>query len=83
MVSEVSLGMPKVKDTPFPRKKTRLIHVGDVPVGGGSPISVQSMTTTKTYDIGATLQQIAELTFIAAKGQRIFVAAAGEFSGIA
>ncbi|WP_182142635.1 MULTISPECIES: flavodoxin-dependent (E)-4-hydroxy-3-methylbut-2-enyl-diphosphate synthase [unclassified Schaalia] len=54
--------MPKVKDTPFPRKKTRLIHVGDVPVGGGSPISVQSMTTTKTYDIGATLQQIAELT---------------------
>ena len=62
MVSEVSLGMPKVKDTPFPRKKTRLIHVGDVPVGGGSPISVQSMTTTKTYDIGATLQQIAELT---------------------
>lgn len=61
-VSEVSLGMPKVKEAPFPRKKTRLIHVGDVPVGGGSPISVQSMTTTKTYDIGATLQQIAELT---------------------
>ena len=61
-MSEFSLGMPKVKDTPFPRKKTRLIHVGDVPVGGGSPISVQSMTTTKTYDIGATLQQIAELT---------------------
>ncbi|WP_099332738.1 flavodoxin-dependent (E)-4-hydroxy-3-methylbut-2-enyl-diphosphate synthase [Actinomyces minihominis] len=54
--------MPKVKDTPFPRKKTRLINVGSVPVGGGSPISVQSMTTTKTYDIGATLQQIAELT---------------------
>lgn len=61
-MSEVPLGMPKIKDTPFPRKKTRLIHVGDVPVGGGSPISVQSMTTTKTHDIGATLQQIAELT---------------------
>ncbi len=61
-MSQVSLGMPKVKDTPFPRKKTRLINVGSVPVGGGSPISVQSMTTTKTYDIGATLQQIAELT---------------------
>ncbi|WP_052039015.1 flavodoxin-dependent (E)-4-hydroxy-3-methylbut-2-enyl-diphosphate synthase [Actinomyces sp. S4-C9] len=54
--------MPKVNGAPFPRKKTRLIHVGDVPVGGGSPISVQSMTTTKTTDIGATLQQIAELT---------------------
>ncbi|MFZ1381334.1 MAG: flavodoxin-dependent (E)-4-hydroxy-3-methylbut-2-enyl-diphosphate synthase, partial [Scrofimicrobium sp.] len=54
--------MPAVKDDPFNRRKTRLIHVGDVPVGGGSPISVQSMTTTKTHDIGATLQQIAELT---------------------
>lgn len=54
--------MPAVKTAPFPRKKTRLIHVGSVPVGGGSPISVQSMTTTKTTDIGATLQQIAELT---------------------
>lgn len=31
-------------------------------MGGGAPISVQSMTTTKTHDIGATLQQIAELT---------------------
>ncbi len=44
------------------RKKTRQIMVGDVPVGGDAPISVQSMTTTKTHDIGATLQQIAELT---------------------
>ncbi|MDI9588101.1 MAG: flavodoxin-dependent (E)-4-hydroxy-3-methylbut-2-enyl-diphosphate synthase [Acidobacteriota bacterium] len=54
--------MPEIKEPPFPRRKTRLIHVGDVPVGGGSPISVQSMTTTLTTDIGATLQQIAELT---------------------
>ena len=54
--------MPKAKEAPFPRRKTRLIHVGDVPVGGGSQVSVQSMTTTKTHDIGATLQQIAELT---------------------
>ena len=61
-MTEIALGMPKVDGAPFPRKKTRLIHVGDVPVGGGSPISVQSMTTTKTTDIGATLQQIAELT---------------------
>ncbi len=45
-----------------PRKPTRRIDVGDVPVGGDAPISVQSMTTTKTHDIGATLQQIAELT---------------------
>jgi (E)-4-hydroxy-3-methylbut-2-enyl-diphosphate synthase len=36
--------------------------VGSVPVGGGAPVSVQSMTTTNTADINATLQQIAELT---------------------
>ncbi|WP_062526451.1 flavodoxin-dependent (E)-4-hydroxy-3-methylbut-2-enyl-diphosphate synthase [Demequina rhizosphaerae] len=45
-----------------PRRKTRKIKVGDVHVGGDAPISVQSMTTTKTHDINATLQQIAELT---------------------
>lgn len=65
-VSEISLGMPRLHSaedfTGFPRRQTRLIHVGNVPVGGGSPVSVQSMTTTKTTDIGATLQQIAELT---------------------
>jgi (E)-4-hydroxy-3-methylbut-2-enyl-diphosphate synthase len=45
-----------------PRKKTRKIKVGSVEVGGDAPVSVQSMTTTKTTDINATLQQIAELT---------------------
>ena len=44
-----------------PRRPTRQIRVGDVLVGGGAPISVQSMTTTKTWDVNATLQQIAEL----------------------
>src|SRR5689334_20006343 len=45
-----------------PRRKSRQIRVGKVLVGGDAPISVQSMTTTKTTDINATLQQIAELT---------------------
>src|SRR5688572_16333383 len=45
-----------------PRRKTRQIKVGPVGVGSDSPISVQSMTTTPTTDINATLQQIAELT---------------------
>ncbi len=45
-----------------PRRPTRQIKVGDVLVGGGAPVSVQSMTTTPTTDINATLQQIAELT---------------------
>jgi (E)-4-hydroxy-3-methylbut-2-enyl-diphosphate synthase len=44
-----------------PRRVTRQLHVGRVAIGGDAPISVQSMTTTKTADINATLQQIASL----------------------
>lgn len=40
------------------RRKTRKIWVGDVPVGGDSPITVQSMTNTVTYDVAATVAQI-------------------------
>jgi (E)-4-hydroxy-3-methylbut-2-enyl-diphosphate synthase len=40
------------------RRPTRQIRVGSVPVGGGAPISVQSMTTTKTADVEGTLAQI-------------------------
>lgn len=59
----VNLGMPTPPvPTLAPRRKTHQIKVGDVLVGGDAPISVQSMTTTKTHDIGATLQQIAALT---------------------
>lgn len=61
----ISLGIPTVKEQPpvlAPRRPTRKIRVGNVEVGGDAPVSVQSMTTTKTYDINATLQQIAELT---------------------
>ena len=42
----------------FPRRRTRQVMVGDVAVGGGAPISVQSMTTTKTADVEGTLAQI-------------------------
>jgi (E)-4-hydroxy-3-methylbut-2-enyl-diphosphate synthase len=45
----------------FGRRKTRRIDVGTVPVGDGAPISVQSMTTTKTADVDGTLQQIYDL----------------------
>jgi (E)-4-hydroxy-3-methylbut-2-enyl-diphosphate synthase len=55
--------MPAVPPPPLaPRRQSRQIMVGSVPVGGGAPVSVQSMTTTLTSDINATLQQIAELT---------------------
>ena len=51
-ISEVTL--PK-------RRPTRQIRIGSVPVGGGAPVSVQSMTTTKTADVEGTLQQIYSL----------------------
>ncbi len=44
-----------------PRRKTRQISVGNVKVGGDAPISIQSMTTTKTANVEATLQQIYSL----------------------
>ncbi|MCB8901842.1 MULTISPECIES: flavodoxin-dependent (E)-4-hydroxy-3-methylbut-2-enyl-diphosphate synthase [unclassified Streptomyces] len=59
----VALGIPSM---PAPvlgaRRPTRQLQVGKVGVGSRSPISVQSMTTTLTSDVNATLQQIAELT---------------------
>ncbi|MEU4640001.1 flavodoxin-dependent (E)-4-hydroxy-3-methylbut-2-enyl-diphosphate synthase [Micromonospora sp. NPDC023814] len=62
-MTAVSLGIPAVPPPPLaPRRASRQIMVGSVPVGGGAPVSVQSMTTTLTSDVNATLQQIAELT---------------------
>ncbi|WP_030544448.1 flavodoxin-dependent (E)-4-hydroxy-3-methylbut-2-enyl-diphosphate synthase [Streptomyces albus] len=61
-MTAISLGMPSVPIKLADRRVSRQIHVGSVPVGGDAPVSVQSMTTTVTADIGATLQQIAELT---------------------
>jgi (E)-4-hydroxy-3-methylbut-2-enyl-diphosphate synthase len=62
-MTSIDLGMP---DAPPPtlseRRRSRQIRVGKVLVGGDAPVSVQSMTTTPTTDVNATLQQIAELT---------------------
>ncbi|MFF0788593.1 flavodoxin-dependent (E)-4-hydroxy-3-methylbut-2-enyl-diphosphate synthase [Streptomyces spiralis] len=61
-MTAISLGMPSVPTKLAERRKSRQIQVGPVAVGGDAPVSVQSMTTTRTSDVGATLQQIAELT---------------------
>ncbi|MEU9301206.1 flavodoxin-dependent (E)-4-hydroxy-3-methylbut-2-enyl-diphosphate synthase [Streptomyces sp. NPDC048269] len=61
-MTAISLGMPAVPTKLADRRVSRKIQVGSVAVGGDAPISVQSMTTTRTSDVGATLQQIAELT---------------------
>ncbi|WP_214413127.1 flavodoxin-dependent (E)-4-hydroxy-3-methylbut-2-enyl-diphosphate synthase [Sphaerisporangium fuscum] len=62
-MTSVDLGIPSVRSKPIAeRRVSRQIMVGSVPVGGDAPVSVQSMTTTVTADVNATLQQIAELT---------------------
>ncbi|MBB5817894.1 (E)-4-hydroxy-3-methylbut-2-enyl-diphosphate synthase [Streptosporangium becharense] len=62
-MTSVALGIPSVRTRPIAERRTsRQIMVGSVPVGGDAPVSVQSMTTTVTADVNATLQQIAELT---------------------
>jgi (E)-4-hydroxy-3-methylbut-2-enyl-diphosphate synthase len=59
----ISLGMPPLPPPVVsPRRRSRKIKVGTVAVGGDAPVSVQSMCTTPTTDVNATLQQIAELT---------------------
>ncbi|MGW1281625.1 flavodoxin-dependent (E)-4-hydroxy-3-methylbut-2-enyl-diphosphate synthase [Streptomyces tsukubensis] len=60
-MTTTDLGLPTVPTTPV-RRRTRPLRVGTVPVGGGAPVSVQTMTTTLTADVDATLQQIAEIT---------------------
>ncbi|MFZ1080787.1 MAG: flavodoxin-dependent (E)-4-hydroxy-3-methylbut-2-enyl-diphosphate synthase [Candidatus Kryptoniota bacterium] len=44
----------------YPLRKSRRVHIGNVPVGGGAPISVQTMTKTRTSDIDSTVKQIVE-----------------------
>ncbi|WP_406203672.1 flavodoxin-dependent (E)-4-hydroxy-3-methylbut-2-enyl-diphosphate synthase [Kitasatospora sp. NBC_01560] len=62
-MTAISLGIPSLPLKPLAKRRySRQIMVGNVPVGGDAPVSVQSMTTTVTADINATLQQIAELT---------------------
>ncbi|HXT42780.1 MAG TPA: flavodoxin-dependent (E)-4-hydroxy-3-methylbut-2-enyl-diphosphate synthase [Pseudonocardiaceae bacterium] len=61
-MTPMTIGMPAVPPVLAQRRKTRQLQVGTVGVGSDHPVSVQSMTTTLTADINATLQQIAELT---------------------
>jgi (E)-4-hydroxy-3-methylbut-2-enyl-diphosphate synthase len=77
-VMTVSLGMPAgPPPTLAPRRPTRKITLRHphhpVEVGGDAPVSVQSMTTTVTADVNATLQQIAELTAAGCQVVRVAV----------
>lgn len=58
---------------PIKRRKSTRIYVGDVPIGDGAPISVQSMTNTRTTDVQATLEQIYALENVGADIIRVSV----------
>lgn len=65
------------------RELTRPVHVGGVTVGGGAPVSVQSMCTTKTSDPAATLAQIGRLADAGCEIIRVAVPAASALDGFA
>ena len=60
-------------ESPIKRRLTRKIYVGDVPVGGDAPISVQSMTNTETCDVAATVAQVRAIADAGADIVRISV----------
>lgn len=60
-------------ESPIKRRKTRQIMVGNVPVGGDAPISVQSMTNTETTDVVATVAQIRRIQLAGADIVRVSV----------
>lgn len=60
-------------ESPIKRRKSRQIMVGNVPVGGDSPISVQSMTNTETTDVAATVDQIKRIQLAGADIVRVSV----------
>ncbi|MGI8647925.1 MAG: 4-hydroxy-3-methylbut-2-en-1-yl diphosphate synthase [Acidimicrobiales bacterium] len=82
-MSAIELGMP-APPVPLlaPRRRSRKLQVGSVAVGGDAPISVQSMTTTVTADINATLQQIAELTATGCEIVRVAVPSADDAAAL-
>ena len=61
------------KESPIIRRKSRQIMVGNVPVGGDAPITVQSMTNTLTTDVSATVAQIRSLEAVGADIVRVSV----------
>ncbi|MGL4733797.1 MAG: flavodoxin-dependent (E)-4-hydroxy-3-methylbut-2-enyl-diphosphate synthase [Enterovibrio sp.] len=61
------------KESPIQRRKSTRIYVGNVPIGDGAPISVQSMTNTRTTDVAATVAQIQALEKVGADIVRISI----------
>lgn len=60
-------------ESPIKRRPSTRIYVGDVPIGDGAPIAVQSMTNTRTTDVAATVAQIKALENVGADIVRVSV----------
>lgn len=78
----VELGMPRPRPAPT-RRVSRQVMVGTVAVGGDAPVSVQSMTTTVTAQVDATLQQIAELATAGCQIVRVAVPSQDDVDALA
>ena len=79
----LDLRLPSQQDAPLPRDLTHQVLVGDVPVGGGAPVSVQSMCTTATTDPASTLAQIHDLAELGCEIVRVAIPHADALDGFA
>jgi len=70
---EASSTIPEGRAGPEPRRRTVPVRVGNVTVGGGAPVVVQSMTNTDTADIDGTVKQVAALARAGSEMVRITV----------
>ena len=67
----------------FTRNETKLVRIGDVTIGGGNKIAIQSMTNTKTHDVTATVAQINALECLGCEIVRVAVADMADANAIA
>ena len=82
MADQTNRGTAPQADTPkLARELTRPVHVGKVQVGGGAPVAVQSMCTTKTDDPAATLAQIRSLADAGCEIVRVAIPSAAVLDG--
>src|SRR5258706_9920127 len=69
----VDLNLPEDRVGPRPRRKSKRVWVGGTAIGDGAPVSVQSMCTTLTHDVDATIRQIERLQEVGCEIARVAV----------
>src|SRR5437879_9964376 len=69
----VELNLPADRAASLPRRRSKRVWVGGTPIGDGAPVAVQSMCTTLTHDVDATIRQIEQLQEIGCEIARVAV----------